>query len=215
MSSKFFNKPFDFLLCKTNKLHFSVHVCCNRSQKTSQSVKNNSHTTWLCLVSYFLFFTHGDIICDLLQYTHTWGNVIYLLNNCTLVLCEKSVVQFDSARHNRFLWTNCFFLLINGPMWNIDCTGHQEINCLDIIPDTVTRLFSLLKLVFTCNMIWQSVSLELALMPTQYILILIGIGLAHICLASGYKCVIFMPDTQSKVWLTHLQLVCRSNFLKN
>ena len=26
-----------------------------------------------------------------------------------------------------------------------------------------------------------------------------GIGLAHICNALGYKCVIFMPDTQSKV----------------
>ena len=26
-----------------------------------------------------------------------------------------------------------------------------------------------------------------------------GIGLAHMCNALGYKCVIFMPDTQSKV----------------
>ena len=26
-----------------------------------------------------------------------------------------------------------------------------------------------------------------------------GIGLAHVCNALGYKCVIFMPDTQSKV----------------
>lgn len=25
-----------------------------------------------------------------------------------------------------------------------------------------------------------------------------GIGLAHICNALGYKCVIYMPDTQSK-----------------
>ena len=30
-------------------------------------------------------------------------------------------------------------------------------------------------------------------------LISVGIGLAHICLAKGYKCVIFMPDTQSQV----------------
>ena len=26
-----------------------------------------------------------------------------------------------------------------------------------------------------------------------------GIGLAHMCLAKGYKCVIFMPNNQSKV----------------
>jgi threonine synthase len=26
-----------------------------------------------------------------------------------------------------------------------------------------------------------------------------GIGLAHMCLAMGYKCVIYMPDNQSKV----------------
>ena len=121
---KSFNKPFEFLLYKTNRLHFSVRVYCNRSQKTSQSVKNNSHTTWLCLVSYFLFFIHGGIICDLLQYTHTWKNVIYLLNNCTLVLCEKSVVQFDSARHNRFLWTNCFFY------WSMD--PCETLTVLDI-----------------------------------------------------------------------------------
>ena len=29
----------------------------------------------------------------------------------------------------------------------------------------------------------------------------LGIGLAHMCLASGYKCVIYMPDTQSQVGL--------------
>ena len=27
----------------------------------------------------------------------------------------------------------------------------------------------------------------------------VGIGLAHICNALGYKCVIYMPDTQSQV----------------
>ena len=50
---KFFNKPFEFLLYKTNRLHFSACVFCNRSQKTSQRVKNNSHATRLRLVSYF------------------------------------------------------------------------------------------------------------------------------------------------------------------
>ena len=33
---KSFNKPFEFLLYKTNKLHFLVCVYCNRSQRTSQ-----------------------------------------------------------------------------------------------------------------------------------------------------------------------------------
>ena len=50
---KYFNKPFEFLLYKTIISHFSVCVYCNRSQKTSHRVKNNSHTTRLCLVSYF------------------------------------------------------------------------------------------------------------------------------------------------------------------
>ena len=31
-----------------------------------------------------------------------------------------------------------------------------------------------------------------------------GIGLAHVCNALGYKCVIFMPDTQSKVSTLYL-----------
>ena len=40
---------------------FSLRVHCNRSQKTSQRVKNNSHVTLL----------RCDVICDLLQYTRT------------------------------------------------------------------------------------------------------------------------------------------------
>ena len=68
---KSFNKPFEFLLYKTNRLHFSVHVYFDRSQKTSQRVKNNSHATRFVFVSYFLFFTRYDVIYDLLQYTRT------------------------------------------------------------------------------------------------------------------------------------------------
>ena len=58
---------------ETNRLHFSVCVYCNRSQKTSQRVKNNSHATRLRLSSLdfvscrtFLFFTitRCDVICD-------------------------------------------------------------------------------------------------------------------------------------------------------
>lgn len=40
-----------------------------------------------------------------------------------------------------------------------------------------------------------------------------GIGLAHLCKALGYKCVIFMPNTQSKVcyhvhWNIQTEIVC-------
>ena len=83
MPQKSFNKPFQFLLYKTNRLHFPMCVHCNRSQKKSQRVKNNSHATLLCLVSHFLFFTHCYVVYDLLQNTeystHTRENVIYLL----------------------------------------------------------------------------------------------------------------------------------------
>lgn len=34
-----------------------------------------------------------------------------------------------------------------------------------------------------------------------------GIGLAHVCRARGYKCVIYMPDTQSQGKINHLRLL--------
>ena len=52
---KSFNIPFEFLLYKTNRLHFSVCVYCNRSQNTSQRVKNNSHATRL-----FVLYMHAE-----------------------------------------------------------------------------------------------------------------------------------------------------------
>ena len=45
MPPKSFNKPFEFLLHKTNNVDYifpCVRVYCNRSQKTSQCVKNKS-----------------------------------------------------------------------------------------------------------------------------------------------------------------------------
>ena len=71
-----------------NKFHLNVYcikqirdVYCNRSQKTSQDVKNNSHATRPCLASYFLFFARCDVINDLLQYTNGKCNlfVIYII----------------------------------------------------------------------------------------------------------------------------------------
>ena len=64
MPPKHFNKPFEFLLYKINRLHFSVCVYCSRSQKTSRRVKNN--------MSYSLpLLTCCDVICDLLRCTRT------------------------------------------------------------------------------------------------------------------------------------------------
>ena len=34
-----------------------------------------------------------------------------------------------------------------------------------------------------------------------------GIGLAHVCNARGYKCVIYMPDTQSQEKITTLRVL--------
>ena len=77
MPQKSFNKPFEFLLYKTNRLHFSVCVYCNRSQKTSQRVKNNSHATRLRLG---LFCSLHAVTSSVIYYsTHSRKNVIYLL----------------------------------------------------------------------------------------------------------------------------------------
>lgn len=39
-----------------------------------------------------------------------------------------------------------------------------------------------------------------------------GIGLAHVCNALGYKCVIYMPDTQSKVSTALVWDLAKSGF---
>ena len=62
-------------------IHFTVCVYCNRSQKTSHRVKNNSYATRLSLLSYVLFFTRCDIFCDVLQYTHTEKCYLFVLYN--------------------------------------------------------------------------------------------------------------------------------------
>ena len=54
-------------------------VSCNRSQKTSQRVKNNSHTTRLRVV---LCCSLHAVTSSVIYYsTHTRKNVIYLLTN--------------------------------------------------------------------------------------------------------------------------------------
>ena len=91
-------------MCKEQQSHHSTssHVVlfvlyCNRSQKTSQRVKNNSHATRLRLVSYFLFFTRCDVICDLLQYTHT--EKCYLFVNYEIHFLHNYKLGLRSCRH--------------------------------------------------------------------------------------------------------------------
>jgi len=38
-----------------------------------------------------------------------------------------------------------------------------------------------------------------------------GIGLAHVCRAKGYKCVIYMPNTQSQEKIDLLRMLGKSN----
>ena len=61
----------DFYWIKTNRLHFPVCVYCNRSQKTSQRVKDNSHATRLRLVSYFFCSLHAVTSSVIYYSTHT------------------------------------------------------------------------------------------------------------------------------------------------
>ena len=77
MPPKSFKRPFEFLLYKTNRLHFSACVYCNRSQMTSQRVKNNSHATRLRLVSYFFQFVLYTLWRHLWSITvHTHGKML-------------------------------------------------------------------------------------------------------------------------------------------
>lgn len=39
-----------------------------------------------------------------------------------------------------------------------------------------------------------------------------GIGLAHVCRAKGYKCVIYMPNTQSQEKIDLLRMLGKSLF---
>ena len=86
MPRKSFNKPFEFLLYKKNRLHFSMCMYCIRSQMTLQRVKNNSHATRLRVVSYFSVSLY-TLWRHLWSITvHTRKNVIYLLSiYCTVV----------------------------------------------------------------------------------------------------------------------------------
>ena len=82
MPQKSFNKPFKFLLYKTNRLHFSVCVYCNRSQKTSKRVKNNSHATRVHTFFRVVLFSslHAVTLSLIYHSARTRENVIYLLN---------------------------------------------------------------------------------------------------------------------------------------
>ena len=61
--------------------NFSVCVYCNRSQMTSQRIKNENVRHETKLVEWCLFFTCCDVFYDLLQYTHREKCNIFVLYN--------------------------------------------------------------------------------------------------------------------------------------
>ena len=72
-----FNKPFEFLLYKTNRLHFSVRgaVILNRLEKTCKEHRSRHSTATRVVV--FVLYT---LWCHMWSITaHTRKNVIYLL----------------------------------------------------------------------------------------------------------------------------------------
>ena len=83
----------NFYCMKQIDYNFRVCACmyCNRSQKTSQRVKNNSYATRLRLVSYFLFFTRYHVICDLLEYLHT--------EKCNLFVNERTIMDSKTVKY--------------------------------------------------------------------------------------------------------------------
>ena len=96
---------------------FSVRVYCNRSQKTSQRVKNNmSRHSTSSRVVLFLFFTRCDVICDLLKYTH--GKTLFV--KCIYLYpfplhCTKAIINILVP--NTPNTPNLSFLLCICPHW--------------------------------------------------------------------------------------------------
>ena len=77
----------------TNRLHFSVCVFCNRS---------------------LLFFIRCDVFCDLLQYTHTWKNAIYLFYNGLLKdlggMKKEKTSDLDLTPSVKCTQKSCYFI---------------------------------------------------------------------------------------------------------
>ena len=126
MPRKSSNKPFEFLLYKTDRLHFSVCVYCNRSQKTSQRVKNNSHATRLRLVSYFFVSLHAVTSSVIYHSTHTRKNASHLLNhsawmclmnteypNPQVIPCDNSKDMQDFPISHYAVWCHSYDHLHN------------------------------------------------------------------------------------------------------
>ena len=57
---KSFNKPFEILLYKTNRLRFSVRVYYNRSHDTACKEQQSRHSTSSCVVL-FVLYTYVDL----------------------------------------------------------------------------------------------------------------------------------------------------------
>ena len=113
MAPKFLNKPFALLFYKRNNLHFSLRVHCNRSKKTSQSAKYNSHAT---RVVYFLYFTRCDVICDLLQYTRT--------EKCNVFVNTAKAYYRETFNFWRVLSSSCIIQILQQ---TFPCIFSQEM----------------------------------------------------------------------------------------
>ena len=82
MPQKSFNKPFEFLLYKTNRLQFPNY--CNRPQKTSQRVKNNGHSTSSYVVLFVLYKLWEFVIAEV----HYFSGVVPTHIQCSsCMLC--------------------------------------------------------------------------------------------------------------------------------
>ena len=86
MPRKSFNKLFEFLLYKTNRLHFSACVYCNRSQKTSRRLKNKSKSSGVTVVLYTLW----RLLWSITVHMHTRKNVIYWFVEYKQTSCMRS-----------------------------------------------------------------------------------------------------------------------------
>ena len=115
-------KPFEFLLHKTSRLHF-LCVYCNRSQKTSLHAckeQQSRHSTSSCVVR---FCSLHAVTSSVIYYsTNTRENVIYFLN-IQYTHTEKSnlFINYLPVHIQLLIFIHFFPCLFNTPQKSIFC----------------------------------------------------------------------------------------------